>query len=77
MSLPVGGEFTFHYGHKSLAAHRQQAARLGIGAALVDRPGLAADLDTVDDLAMLDDSFVRLGPDLRRAIARARGGIDA
>ena len=76
MSLPVAGGFAFHYGHRSLAAHRSQAARLGWPELLLARAGLAGDLDTVDDLALLDDSFVRLKPDLRRAIARARGRTD-
>ena len=76
MAVPVAptaaGRFGFHYGHKSLAAHRREAARLGLAELLIDRAGLAGDLDTADDLALLDHSFVRLKPELRRAITRAR-----
>ncbi len=72
MVLPAACPFSFRFGHKSLAAHRQQCVRLGLSDTLVGDVGLAADLDRPEDLALLDESFVRLSPDVRRAIIRAR-----
>ncbi|MGE0628662.1 MAG: 2-phospho-L-lactate guanylyltransferase [Hyphomicrobiaceae bacterium] len=72
IAVPVRASFTFRYGHKSLAAHRKQASRLGLAEALVGEIGLAADLDEPHDLALLSESYVKLSPRVRRAIARAR-----
>jgi len=41
----------FRFGAGSGVAHREEAARAGIRLAIVDRPGLAFDLDTPEDLA--------------------------
>lgn len=41
--------FRFRFGSDSRAAHEGEAARLGLRAETVSRPGTAVDLDTVDD----------------------------
>jgi 2-phospho-L-lactate guanylyltransferase len=71
LALPAAIPFTFRFGHKSLPAHRQQAARLNLDDVLVGDMGLAADLDQPSDLKLLNESFVRLSPKVRRAITRA------
>lgn len=50
--LPSGA-FRFRFGPGSRAAHLAEADRLGLHAAVVQRPGTAADLDTIDDWAEL------------------------
>lgn len=45
--------FRFRFGPGSRAAHLSEADRLGLRAAVVRRPGTAADLDTIDDWAEL------------------------
>jgi 2-phospho-L-lactate guanylyltransferase len=49
--LPAQGEFSFRYGIGSFAAHRAEAAARGWAVKVVERPDLALDLDTPDDLA--------------------------
>lgn len=44
-----GMTFQFAFGEGSLAGHRAEAARLGLRAAIVERPGIGFDLDTPDD----------------------------
>ena len=41
----------FHFGAGSFAAHREEAERAGVPLVVVERPGLAFDLDTPADLA--------------------------
>jgi len=41
----------FRFGTGSCVAHREETARAGLPLAIVDRPGLAFDLDTPEDLA--------------------------
>jgi 2-phospho-L-lactate guanylyltransferase len=41
----------YRYGGESLAAHKAAAAEAGLTIAVVERPGLARDIDTPDDLA--------------------------
>ena len=53
--------FEFQFGTASFGAHREEARRLGIEPAIVEKPGLAFDLDTPDDLGnlvMLDMTFM-------------------
>jgi 2-phospho-L-lactate guanylyltransferase len=50
-----GAAFTFAFGLDSLAAHRAEARRLGWAPVEVDRPGLAVDLDTLRDWAVLPE----------------------
>lgn len=45
--------YRFRFGHGSRAAHLAEAERLGVRAALVQRPGTATDLDTIEDWAEL------------------------
>ncbi|MEV8179156.1 2-phospho-L-lactate guanylyltransferase [Cellulosimicrobium funkei] len=46
---PGGGGFRFRFGPGSRAAHVAEAERLGLRAVVVQRPGTAVDLDTLDD----------------------------
>lgn len=56
------GDFAFRFGVDSCAAHRAEAARLGLATAVVQRPGTATDLDTPADwLALSDAVRARLG----------------
>lgn len=48
--LPCAGDFAFHYGPGSCAAHLAHAAHLGLSVDVVHRDDLALDLDTPDDL---------------------------
>ena len=43
----------YRYGGESLAAHRAAAAAAGLTSTVIDRPGLARDIDTPSDLAEL------------------------
>lgn len=43
----------YRYGGESLAAHKAAAAEAGLTITVVERPGLARDIDTPDDLAEL------------------------
>jgi 2-phospho-L-lactate guanylyltransferase len=48
-------EWEFRYGSDSFTAHREVAARLGLGVVVLDDPRLATDVDTVDDLDLVRD----------------------
>lgn len=47
------GLIPYHYGLQSLQAHRRLAADAGLSVCLVERPGLARDVDTPADLGKL------------------------
>ena len=47
----VGGVIGFRFGAGSFAAHHAEARAAGVEPAILDRPGLAFDLDTPQDLA--------------------------
>ena len=49
LALDAGLDFAFRYGPGSFAAHRAEAGRLGIDAAVIDNPRLALDIDTPED----------------------------
>lgn len=49
LSLPTGVDFHFQYGVCSRQLHAREAARLGLQCRILERPGLAFDLDTADD----------------------------
>lgn len=51
LPLPEAANFRFLYGDGSLAAHREEAMRLGLSFVTVERPGLGRDIDTPGDLA--------------------------
>ncbi len=53
LAVPRVGDHAFRFGAGSRAAHEAEAARHGLRAAVVLRPGTAADLDTIDDVAEL------------------------
>ena len=48
--LPTAVPFTYRYGPGSFTAHREEAADRGLAIRVVERPDLALDLDTLDDL---------------------------
>ncbi|MBM5812325.1 MAG: 2-phospho-L-lactate guanylyltransferase [Gammaproteobacteria bacterium] len=48
--LPAQPAFEFHFGPGSRTLHLAEAQRLGLEATLVERPGLAFDLDDPEDL---------------------------
>lgn len=52
VSVPTGAGFRFAYGAASFAAHRAEAARLGLVARLVPDDRLGWDLDVAADLAV-------------------------
>lgn len=66
LALPAPEAFAPLYGPGSAARFRAHAARLGLPCASVALPGLADDVDTVEDLQRLDE---RLGPRSRAALA--------
>jgi 2-phospho-L-lactate/phosphoenolpyruvate guanylyltransferase len=51
LALRPPGTIGFHFGSGSLAAHVAAATAAGVQPSLVERPGLAFDLDTPEDLA--------------------------
>lgn len=53
LPLPAAGGFSPAYGNASLTAHRRESARLGLKLVLIERPGLAFDVDQPADLAGL------------------------
>ena len=53
LRVPAGAPFAFRFGPGSRTAHETEAAAHGLTCAVVQRPGTAADLDTLDDLAEL------------------------
>lgn len=56
--IPRGVEFMPAFGAGSRAAHRREAARLGLEVVEVTRPGLAFDVDAPEDLASLDAAWL-------------------
>ena len=48
--VPAAGDFTFRYGKGSFAAHQAEAGSRGWTITVAQRPDLALDLDTPDDL---------------------------
>lgn len=54
LALNSSDDFTFHYGPTSFADHLAEAARRGLSVAQLDDAGLALDLDTPDDVALLE-----------------------
>jgi 2-phospho-L-lactate/phosphoenolpyruvate guanylyltransferase len=53
VSLALPCRFRFHFGPGSLERHLAEAAACGIGARVVQRPGLALDVDEPADVAAL------------------------
>jgi 2-phospho-L-lactate/phosphoenolpyruvate guanylyltransferase len=51
LALRPPGAIAFQFGPGSFAAHRSAAEAAGLPVAIVERPGLAFDLDTPEDLA--------------------------
>lgn len=58
LPLPRARDFTPAYGEASLTAHRAETARQGLKLILVERPGLAFDVDQPADLAGLQSRLV-------------------
>jgi 2-phospho-L-lactate guanylyltransferase len=54
VALTLPTSFEPHFGPGSLARHIAEAAQLGVGTALVERPGLAFDVDAPEDLTLLE-----------------------
>ena len=54
LALNAEDGFTFRYGPTSLADHREEARRRGLGVTMMTDVGLALDLDTPDDVALFD-----------------------
>jgi 2-phospho-L-lactate guanylyltransferase len=59
--IPRGADFRPAFGAGSRAAHRREAARLGLEFVEVVRPGLAFDVDAPEDLAALDAGWLNGG----------------
>lgn len=55
LPLPEALDFTYSYGLGSCALHKAEAARLGLPMQLIERPGLARDIDEAADLADAQD----------------------
>ncbi len=53
LALNASDDFIFHYGPTSFADHCAEALRRGLSVLRLDDPGLALDLDTPDDIALL------------------------
>ena len=66
-AVPTGAGFAFHYGGGSFAAHRAEAARLGLPARLVSDPFLAWDVDLPADLAWPTGEVTRMTVSSRTA----------
>jgi len=66
-AVPTGAGFAFHYGGGSFAAHRAEAARLGLPARLVSDPFLAWDVDLPGDLAWPTGEVTRMTVSSRTA----------
>ena len=58
--LPSASPFEFAFGPGSYQRHRSSIERLHLRAVDVERPGLAFDVDTPDDLAQLLDADAHL-----------------
>jgi 2-phospho-L-lactate guanylyltransferase len=54
LSVPTEAEFTFSYGPGSFRRHVAEAGRVGLAVRVVRTPDLAIDVDTPEDLALLD-----------------------
>jgi len=54
LSLPVDAAFTFAYGPGSFARHSNEAERRGLTVRIVRDPLLGYDVDTPEDLSLLD-----------------------
>lgn len=65
-------EFRFRFGSESRAAHLAEAERLGLRVVVVQRPGTAVDLDTVDDWGELP-AHVRAAVGLHVPLLRDHG----
>lgn len=74
LSLPAAGTFAHLYGPGSAARFRAHAASLGLRMATADVPNLAADVNTMDDLARLGS---RAGSHTRNALAELAGRLVA
>lgn len=55
IAVPLSLRFEFHFGAGSRTRHVRQALKQGARARLVRQAGLAADVDTPEDLALLAD----------------------
>lgn len=55
LALPLSVPLTYHFGANSLYRHRREARRYGATVRLLRQLGLAADVDTPDDLELLAD----------------------
>jgi len=53
LCLPASAHFEFAFGVESYVRHRMAVERLGLRIATVERPGLAFDVDTPEDLQRL------------------------
>jgi len=53
MCFRAGRSIPFHFGPGSLAKHRSEAKRLSLRCQVVEKDGLALDIDTADDLVEL------------------------
>ena len=69
LAVPTGAGFRFAYGAGSFAAHRTEAARLGLAARLVPDEHLGWDVDHPDDLDLPD--HLALPSDLAALLAAA------
>jgi 2-phospho-L-lactate guanylyltransferase len=65
LALADPGLFAPLYGPGSAEEFRAHASQLGVASVVVSRPNLAADVDTLDDLARLAE---RVGPHTRAAL---------
>lgn len=72
-SVPTDAGFAWGYGPGSFARHRTEAERLGLPLRVLDRPGLAWDVDVPDDLVLPDGTRLGAlaGPGTGPAIAPA------
>lgn len=55
LSVPEPGSLPFRFGPNSLALHLGEAQKCGLPVDLIERPGLAFDLDTKEDLERIKD----------------------
>ena len=54
LSVPQPGSLPFRFGPGSMRLHLESAEELGLPVQVIQRPGLALDLDTKDDLMRLE-----------------------
>lgn len=54
LSIPQPGCLPFSFGPESMRLHLESAEKLGLPVQVIQRPGLALDLDTKDDLERLE-----------------------